>query len=46
MTKLDELIQKLCQDGVEYKTITDTVGVNRGKRLIKVELSDDGKYEV
>lgn len=31
---------------VEYKTIKETVGLNRGKRLTKSELLEDGKYEV
>lgn len=46
MSRLNKLIQKLCPDGVEYETIKETVGVNRGKRLTKSQLSDDGKYEV
>lgn len=46
MSKLQELIRELCPDGVEYKTIQETVGVNRGKRLTKRQLSDDGKYDV
>lgn len=46
MSKLQELIWELCPDGVEYKTIQETVGVNRGKRLTKRQLSDDGKYDV
>ena len=46
MSKLDELIAELCPDGVEYKTIGETVGVNRGKRLVKSQLSDNGAYEV
>ena len=46
MTKLDNLIKELCPDGVEYKTIGETVGVNRGKRLVKSQLSDNGAYEV
>lgn len=46
MSRLNELIQELCPDGVEYETIKETVGVNRGKRLTKSQLSDDGKYEV
>lgn len=46
MSKLQELIRELCTDGVEYKTIQETVGVNRGKRLTKRQLSDEGKYEV
>ena len=46
MSRLNELIQRLCPNGVEYETIKETVGVNRGKRLTKSQLSDDGKYEV
>lgn len=46
MSKLQELIRELCPEGVEYKTIQETVGVNRGKRLTKRQLSDDGKYDV
>ena len=46
MSRLSELIEQLCPDGVEYKTIQETVGVNRGKRLTKSQLSDDGEYEV
>lgn len=46
MNKLQKLIQELCPDGVQYKTIQETVGVNRGKRLTKRQLSDDGKYDV
>lgn len=40
------MIKELCPEGVEYKTIKETVGVNRGSRLTKVQLSDDGLYEV
>ena len=46
MSKLDELIQKLCPNGVEWKTIKETVGLNRGSRLVKNQLSDDFEYEV
>lgn len=46
MSKLNELIKKYCPDGVEYKKIKDTVGLNRGKRLTKKELLRDGLYEV
>lgn len=46
MSRLKELIQELCPDGVVYKTIQETVGVNRGRRLIKSQLSEDGEYEV
>ena len=46
MSKLEELIQKYCPDGVEYKRISSIVPVNRGKRLTKSQLSDNGCYEV
>ena len=46
MSQLKELIKDLCPDGVVYKTIQETVGVNRGKRLVKNQLSNDGEYEV
>lgn len=46
MSKLQELIRELCPDGVEYKTIKESVGLNRGRRLTKNELLDDGMYEV
>ena len=46
MSKLKELIQRLCPNGVEYKTIKETVGLNRGRRLTKSDLLDNGRYEV
>lgn len=46
MSQLKKLIKDLCPDGVVYKTIQETVGVNRGKRLVKNQLSNDGEYEV
>lgn len=46
MNKLQELIQELCPDGVVYKTIQEIVGVNRGRRLVKSQLLEDGEYEV
>ena len=46
MTKLEELINELCPDGVEYKKIGDVCDILRGKRLTKKELSDEGKYPV
>lgn len=46
LTKLQQLIKELCPNGVEYKTVQESVGVNRGKRLTKSQLSDTGKYEV
>lgn len=46
MNKLNLLIKKLCPNGVEYKTIKETVGLNRGSRLVKNQLSDKFEYEV
>ena len=46
MSKIEELIEKLCPDGVEYKKIKETVGLNRGSRLTKSQLIVDGLYEV
>ena len=46
MNRIERMLQELCPEGVEYKTIQETVGVNRGRRLTKSQLSDDGRYEV
>ena len=46
MSEISDMIQRLCPDGVEYRKIKDTVGVNRGSRLTKSQLIDDGMYEV
>lgn len=46
MSKLEELIQQYCPDGVEYHKVGDILGVNRGKRLTKSQLSDDAQYYV
>ena len=46
MSKLKELIDRLCPDGVEFKTIKQTVGLNRGSRLTKSQLDENAPYEV
>ncbi len=46
MTKLDELIQEHCSDGVEYKKIGAVVSIERGKRLVREQLSADRGYPV
>lgn len=46
MSKIDDLIQQYCPDGVEYVKLGEILGVNRGKRLTKTQLSDDGQYYV
>ena len=46
MSDFQIFIHRLCPDGVEYKTIKETVGLNRGSRLTKSQLDDDAPYEV
>ena len=46
VSKLEELIQELCPDGVEYKKLGDVVTINRGIRVVKSQLSENGKYPV
>lgn len=46
MSKLDELIRELCPDGVKYKKLVDAVSIERGKRVIRSQLSIRGKYPV
>lgn len=46
MSKLQELIEKLCPNGVEYKKLGDLCSIMRGKRLTKNQLSNTGKYVV
>ena len=46
MSKLDELLRELCPDGVEYKKLVDAVSIERGKRVVRSQLSIRGKYPV
>ena len=46
MSKLDELLRELCPDGVEYKKLVDAVSIERGKRVVRSQLSISGKYPV
>ena len=46
MSKLDELIDKFCPNGVEYKEIRSISTVLRGKRLTKNQLFQEGQYPV
>ena len=46
MSKLKELIRELCPDGVEYKKLGVAVSIERGKRLVRDQLSDDCGYPV
>jgi type I restriction enzyme S subunit len=42
MSKIDDLIQKLCPDGVEYKTLGDVAEIVRGNGMPKADLTDNG----
>lgn len=46
MSKLDELIRELCPNGVEYKKLVDAVSIERGKRVVRSQLSPSGEYPV
>jgi len=46
MSKIDELIQELCPDGVEYKNLGSLASVNTGSQLNKTTLSKAGEYPV
>ena len=44
MTKLLKLIEKLCPNGIEYKKVSEIALVDRGKRVVRDQLPEDGKY--
>lgn len=46
MSKLKELIDRLCPGGVEYKPLGEVCNILRGKRLTKTEMVHDGIYPV
>ena len=46
MSELDELIEKLCPNGVEYYTLDNVCSINTGNQLNKSKLLDNAKYPV
>ena len=46
MSRLEELIQQLCPDGVEYIKLGNICNVIRGKRLTTKELSESSEFPV
>lgn len=46
MSKLYKLLRELCPDGVEHKKLVDAVSTERGKRVVRSQLSISGKYPV
>ncbi len=46
MSKINDLVDKLCPNGVRFVKLEELCPVMRGKRLTKSQLSDRGKYVV
>ena len=46
MSKLEELIQKYCPDGVEYKLLGDVCDIHKGVQFNKSDMADEGSYPV
>lgn len=46
MSRLEELIQYHCPDGVEVKQLGNISSINRGIRITKKDLVDNGQYPV
>ncbi|SHL37473.1 type I restriction enzyme, S subunit, partial [Fibrobacter intestinalis] len=46
MSKLQELIQELCPDGVEYKKLGEVCEIGKGVQFNKENMSDEGSYPV
>nr|WP_315082692.1 restriction endonuclease subunit S [uncultured Campylobacter sp.] len=46
MSKIFDLIKRLCPQGVEFRELGDIADIVRGQRVTKAELQNDGKYPV
>ena len=46
MSKLEEMLERLCPNGVERKSLGTVVNVLRGERVTKKELRANGEYPV
>ena len=46
MSGIDELIERLCPDGVEYKSLENVGRVSRGKRVTRKDLLQNGEFPV
>ena len=44
MNKIEELIQQLCPDGVEFNELGNVIQLEKGKQLNKELLTETGKY--
>ena len=46
MSKLDEMLKRMCPRGVEYRTLGDVCEMKRGVRVVKTQLSQENGYRV
>lgn len=46
MSKLQNLIERLCPEGVEYRKLGEIAEILRGRRLTKKELTDKAEFPV
>jgi len=46
MSRIDELIEQLCPDGVQFRELGKVAIIFRDKRLTKKELLENEKYPV
>ena len=46
MNRLEELIEKLCPDGVEYKKLGFLCEITKGIQFNKADMNDEGTYPV
>jgi len=46
MNKIEQLIEELCPQGVEFKALGEVATIQRGKRLVKSQLEESGNYAV
>ena len=46
MSKIDELIEKLCPNGVEYLNLNKVCSVSTGTQLNKTKLLEKAEYPV
>ena len=46
MSNIDDLIQKLCPQGVEYKELLKVCDIQKGAQLNRAELTDSAPYPV
>ena len=46
MSKLEEMLMRLCPEGVERKVLAQAVAVKRGVRVVKQQLTETGDFPV